>query len=71
MAKPDDRSNNAERLQQHLDDTEQNLHEAEQYLNEFAGEISADEKQAIEAKNERRKQSIQGFAEEMKDEAGQ
>jgi small acid-soluble spore protein (thioredoxin-like protein) len=31
-----------------------NLQEAEDYLDEHASEISTDEKQAIEAKNERR-----------------
>lgn len=71
MAKPDNRADNEERLQQHIDDTVENLREAESYLNEFAGEISESEKQNIEAKNERRKQSIESFAAEKQDEAGQ
>lgn len=71
MAKPDNRADNAVHLQQHIDNTEANLQEAEEYLNEFANEISADEKNTIEAKNERRKESIQSFAAEKQDEAGQ
>jgi len=71
MAKPDNRADNAERLQEHLENTEANLQEAEAYLEEFAGEISADERQAIEAKNERRDESIEAFAEEKQDEMGQ
>ncbi|MEV5025389.1 small acid-soluble spore protein Tlp [Paenibacillus sp. LPE1-1-1.1] len=71
MAKPDNRADNAVHLQQHIDNTEANLQEAEEYLNEFADEISADEKNTIEAKNERRKESIQSFAAEKQDEAGQ
>ncbi|MNY82802.1 small acid-soluble spore protein Tlp [compost metagenome] len=47
----------------------QNLHEAEDYLNEFSSEISSTEREQIEAKNERRKESIKGFREEVKDEA--
>ncbi|HTG67813.1 MAG TPA: small acid-soluble spore protein Tlp [Candidatus Udaeobacter sp.] len=71
MAKPDNRADNEERLQSHIDHTVANLQEAEDYLDEHASEISADEKQSIEAKNERRKVSIEGFAEEKKDEAQQ
>ncbi|WP_028611268.1 small acid-soluble spore protein Tlp [Paenibacillus harenae] len=71
MAKPDDRSDNVARLQENIENTEANMQEANEYLNEFADEISAEEKQAIKAKNERREESIQGFAAEKQDEAGQ
>ncbi len=71
MAKPDNRADNEIHLQQHIDHTEANLQEAEDYLDEHADEISPDEKQAIEDKNERRKQSIESFAAEKQDEAGQ
>ncbi|WP_379156412.1 small acid-soluble spore protein Tlp [Paenibacillus sp. sgz5001063] len=69
MAKPDNRSDNVEHLQQSIQHTMQNLHEAEDYLNEFSSEISSKEREQIEAKNERRKESIKGFREEVKDEA--
>lgn len=71
MAKPDNRADNEAHLQQHIEHTKANMHEAEQYLNELSDEISASEKHTIEEKNERRKQSIEGFKEELKDEAGQ
>ena len=71
MAKPDNRSDNEVHLQQHIDQTQQNIQEAEAYLNEFADEISEDEKNAIEAKNNRRRNSMQSFIEEKKDEADQ
>jgi len=69
MAKPDNRADNVEHLQQSIQNTEQNLQEAEQYLNEFSSEISSEERSQIEAKNNRREQSIQGFREEAQDEA--
>lgn len=69
MAKPDNRADNVEHLQQSIQHTEQNLREAEGYLTEFASEISSGERNRIEGKNERRKDSIQGFREEIKDEA--
>lgn len=69
MAKPDNRADNVEHLQQHVQDTIQNLNEAEGYLAEHADEISPDEKQAIEVKNEHRKESIESMRSEIKDEA--
>lgn len=69
MAKPDNREDNEAHLQQHIDHTLANLHEAEDYLNEHSDEITADEKQEIEAKNDRREESIKGFIKEKKDEA--
>lgn len=71
MAKPDNRADNEAHLQQHIENTKANMQEAEQYLNEFADEISASEKHTIETKNELRKQSLEDFKEELKDEAGQ
>lgn len=69
MAKPDNRADNVEHLQQNIQNTLQNLHEAEGYLNEFSSEISNEERKQIEEKNNRRKQSIRSFREEVKDEA--
>ncbi|MGU3471858.1 small acid-soluble spore protein Tlp [Paenibacillus sp. D51F] len=69
MAKPDNRADNVEHLQQSIQNTQQNLNEAEGYLNEFSSEISSEERNQIEEKNERRKKSIKGFQEEVKDEA--
>lgn len=69
MAKPDNRQDNAEHLQQHIEHTIANLQEAEGYLDEHADEISAGEKQIIKAKNERRQHSIEGFKAEKQDES--
>ncbi|MBT2291402.1 small acid-soluble spore protein Tlp [Paenibacillus albidus] len=69
MAKPDNRADNVEHLQQNIQNTQRNLFEAEDYLNEFSTEISTEERNQIEEKNERRKQSIRGFRAEVKDEA--
>jgi small acid-soluble spore protein (thioredoxin-like protein) len=69
MAKPDNRADNEAHLQEHIDHTIANLHEAEDYLDEHANEITAEEQHSIEAKNERRQQSIEAFAEEKRDES--
>ncbi|MBO7746945.1 small acid-soluble spore protein Tlp [Paenibacillus sp. MWE-103] len=70
MANPDNRADNEVHLQQHIEHTQANMREAESYLDEHAGEISADEKGIIEAKNERRKESLSDFEAEKQDEAG-
>ena len=69
MAKPDNRADNEAHLQQHIDHTLENLREAEDYLDEHGEEISVREKHDIESKNERRKESIDAFAAQKKDEA--
>ncbi|WP_169085662.1 small acid-soluble spore protein Tlp [Paenibacillus sp. PL91] len=69
MAKPDNRADNVEHLQQSIQNTKENMKEAESYLNEFSSEISSTELNQIEEKNERRKESIRGFQEEIKDES--
>lgn len=69
MAKPDDRSDNVEKLQDAIQDTIENFREGQDYLSEHADEISGEEKDQIEAKNQRRLHSIQGLREEVKDEA--
>lgn len=69
MAKPDDRSDNVEHLQEHVQNTIENLREAEDYLAEHADELSADERQAIREKNKNRRESIAGMRREIKDEA--
>ena len=71
MNKPDNRADNEVHLQSHIDQTFANLREAENYLDAHADEITPDEKQHIEAKNDRRKQSIDGFIAEKRDEAQQ
>ncbi|WP_044479077.1 small acid-soluble spore protein Tlp [Paenibacillus antibioticophila] len=69
MAKPDDRSDNVEKLQDSIQDTIENFREGQDYLSEHADEISGGEKRQIEEKNERRLKAIEGQREEVKDEA--
>lgn len=69
MAKPDNRADNVEKLQEHVQNTIGNLREAEEYLAEHAEELSPDEARAIREKNENRRESIAGMRSEIKDEA--
>ena len=62
--KPDDRSNNVERIREIVHNTEDNLHEAEISM-EFADPV---QRAQISAKNARREQSIEALKEEMQDE---
>lgn len=61
---PDDRSDNAEKLQEMIHDTLDNVNEAEDRM-EWA---SNHEQQKIKEKNKRRKEAIEGFRDEIKDE---
>ncbi|MED3663004.1 small acid-soluble spore protein Tlp [Ureibacillus sp. FSL K6-8385] len=61
---PDDRSDNVEKLQKMVQNTIENIHEAEASM-EFAG---PEEKEKIRAKNERRRKAIEGFRKEIKEE---
>ncbi|MBP3041295.1 small acid-soluble spore protein Tlp [Bacillaceae bacterium Marseille-Q3522] len=70
MAKPDDRSDNAERIENTIGHTLQNINEARDYVKAHSEEMSEKEKQQIEEKNQRRERSIDGLRNEIKDEAG-
>lgn len=63
-SKPDDRSNNVERIGDIIKNTEEKLHEAEISL-EFADPMQSE---MIKEKNKRRQKSIEGLKEEMQDE---
>ncbi|MGM8365046.1 small acid-soluble spore protein Tlp [Virgibacillus sp. W0181] len=63
-AKPDDRSDNAEKLQSMVQNTLENMDEAKESM-EFASE---EQKQQIKSKNKRREESIEGMRAEIKDE---
>ncbi|MGJ9460495.1 small acid-soluble spore protein Tlp [Oceanobacillus sp. CF4.6] len=62
--KPDDRSDNVEKLQDMVQDTIQNIEKAHETM-EFS---SGQEKEQIIAKNKRREEAIEGFRREIKDE---
>ncbi|MBM7656058.1 small acid-soluble spore protein Tlp [Neobacillus cucumis] len=65
---PDDRSDNVEKLQSMIHNTIENIEAAEDSL---ACTDSETQKQQIQAKNERRRESIESFRSEVKDEANQ
>jgi small acid-soluble spore protein (thioredoxin-like protein) len=66
--KPDDRSDNVEKLQSMIHDTIENIEAAEDSL-QFTD--SSTQREQIEAKNERRRESIESFRSEIKDENSQ
>lgn len=61
---PDDRSDNVEKLQSMIVHTIENMEEAEESM-KYA---NAEDLARIEAKNERRRESIESFRSEIKDE---
>lgn len=69
MPKPDDRSDNVERIANAIDNTMENLRESRDFLKAHGDEMHAEDKADLTAKNERREHAIQGFREEIKDEA--
>ncbi|NMM53432.1 small acid-soluble spore protein Tlp [Paenibacillus aquistagni] len=71
MAKPDDRSNNAERIQNNIANTVKKVQDTADYLNEHASEISGEEINQLKHKNENRKQAISSLKQEYQDEANQ
>jgi small acid-soluble spore protein (thioredoxin-like protein) len=68
MAKPDDRSDNVEKLQEMIQNTMENLRESEDFLAAHAGDTASEDVAVLEEKNRRREQSIEGFRNEIKDE---
>lgn len=62
---PDDRSNNVERLKSMIENTLDNIEEAEDTLRRAGSE----EQEKIKEKNKRREQSVNAMREEMQDEA--
>lgn len=64
--KPDDRSDNVDKLQEQVVNTIENLEEAHQTLQNE--DLPEEQRQAILAKNRRREQAIAGKREEIKDE---
>ncbi len=65
--KPDDRSDNVEKLQDMVQNTIENIEEAEETLQN--GDVSGEERQQIESKNQRREESLDAMRSEIQDEA--
>ncbi|MCK0471905.1 small acid-soluble spore protein Tlp [Halalkalibacter sp. APA_J-10(15)] len=66
MAKPDNRNDNVEKLQEMKRNTQHNIEAAEEAIAET--NMSNEQKQDVRAKNERREESIEAFEAEMEDE---
>lgn len=64
--KPDDRSDNVEKLQKMIHNTIENMEAAEESM---AFTDSEEQRQKIETKNERRRESLEALRSEVKDEA--
>lgn len=65
IPKPDDRSDNVEKLNKMEKNTIENMEAAEEAM----AFIDGNEREAVRQKNERRKESLQGFRKEILDEA--
>ncbi|MGV3487415.1 MAG: small acid-soluble spore protein Tlp [Tuberibacillus sp.] len=65
--KPDDRSDNVQKLQEMVQNTIENMEEAEETLRDDG--LNGKDREAVIAKNERREQAIEGMRREIKDEA--
>lgn len=65
--KPDDRSDNVEKLQDAVQDTIENIEAAHDTLHNE--DMTEDQRQQILEKNKRREESIEGMRAEIKDEA--
>jgi len=63
--KPDDRSDNVDRIQNNIDNTISNYRETKDVINNVDGK----QKQDLLEKNKRREQSIKNMREEIRDEA--
>ena len=63
---PDDRSDNVERLQDHIDSTIRNIEAAAEMIAKTSNDKT---KRELKDKNERREQSLEGFRKEIRDEA--
>jgi small acid-soluble spore protein (thioredoxin-like protein) len=66
--KPDDRSDNVDKLQSMIHNTIENMEEAEETLQFIDSE---EQRQQVEAKNQRRRESLEAMRSEVKDEANQ
>ncbi len=63
---PDDRSDNVERIQENINDTIRNMELAEDMMEKTSdGKARRD----LQEKNERRRDALEGFRHEIKDEA--
>lgn len=65
-AKPDDRRDNVENIQRNIDSTIENIHLADEIIEETSDEKM---KETLAAKNERRRDALSDMRQEIKNEA--
>jgi small acid-soluble spore protein (thioredoxin-like protein) len=63
---PDNRADNVVHLQQHIDNTVKNMRKADEMMRATDNDKT---KAELEAKNDRREMALDGFRQEIKDEA--
>jgi len=68
VARPDGRTENVDRLQKMLKNTEENMNEAQEYLAEHGEELAPAQAEAIREKNERRRANIDQLQGEIEEE---
>lgn len=66
-SKPDDRSDNAEKIEDMIGDTLSNINQTEDRMEDAPNK----EKEILREKNDRRKEAIDGFKNEIQDEIEQ
>jgi len=64
--KPDDRGDNAQRIQENIDCTIINMEAADEMISKTSNEKTRKE---LEEKNQRRQEALKGMRQEMRDEA--
>ena len=69
MAKPDDRSDNVEKLARMIENTEGNYRETKDFLKAHGDDMSDKSKAEMKEKNHRREEAIKSNRAELKDEA--
>ncbi|RNA69450.1 small acid-soluble spore protein Tlp [Alteribacter keqinensis] len=67
-AKPDKRQDNVEKLEQMVENTQENIEAAEETADNL--DLTEEDRQAIQDKNHRRQESIESFKAEIADEQG-
>jgi small acid-soluble spore protein (thioredoxin-like protein) len=65
-AKPDDRSDNVERIQGNINHTIDNMRKADEMIEETSDDTM---RKNLEAKNDRREEALKGMRHEIRDEA--
>ena len=63
--KPDDRRDNARKIKNNIDNTVENIELAEDMINGIDNQKTIHD---LQAKNERRKEAVEGMRQELKDE---